>query len=325
VQVPANGPRRLGFGLFEADLLAHELYRRGVLIHVQDQPFQILAMLLERPGEVITREELRERLWPGDTFVEFDEGLNTAVKKLRYALGDSPDNPTFIETIPRRGYRFIAPTRVLDGAASLDVPENGQQQTGELAGLIEALKYSNPARESPATTIAPSDPPQDDQSSEQPSQLPEEQRSLTVGAEPSPHKSHAKAVWTLAVFLCALGVGLGTSYLRRTRSPDRSMHFSVALPVAVRDLALSHDGRILAFVAPLPKIGATALWVIEVGGAGSRALPNTEGAAYPFWSPDDRSIAFFADGKLKKVPASGGAVQVICDVPDPSITMTSGG
>src|SRR5271169_3218715 len=109
VGAPSNGHSRLSFGLFEADPSAGELYRRGQRVALQEQPFRILAMLLERPGEVVTREEVRRQLWPEGTFVDFDEGLDTALKKLRYALGDSAQNPTFIETIPRRGYRFIAP------------------------------------------------------------------------------------------------------------------------------------------------------------------------------------------------------------------------
>jgi len=117
--VRVNGRRRLGFGLFEADLSARELYKRGLPVPLQDQPFQILTVLLERPGEVVTREELRKKLWPSDTFVDFDEGLNTAIKKLRYALGDSPDNPTFVVTIPRRGYRFIAPVKASGNSSSI--------------------------------------------------------------------------------------------------------------------------------------------------------------------------------------------------------------
>jgi DNA-binding winged helix-turn-helix (wHTH) protein len=101
--------QRLRFGVFEADLLARELYKRGTLVRVQDKPFQMLTALLEHPGEVVTREELRRRLWPDGTFVDFEKGLNTAAKKLRTTLGDSSDSPIFIETIPRRGYRFIAP------------------------------------------------------------------------------------------------------------------------------------------------------------------------------------------------------------------------
>jgi DNA-binding winged helix-turn-helix (wHTH) protein/Tol biopolymer transport system component len=113
MEVSGNGRRNFRFGLFEAKLDTAELFRRGLKVHLENQPFQILTILLEHAGEVAPREELQKRLWPSDTFVEFDKGLNTAVKKLRYALGDSPDNPTFIETIPRRGYRFIAP--VTDG------------------------------------------------------------------------------------------------------------------------------------------------------------------------------------------------------------------
>lgn len=106
---PLNGHSRLSFGLFEADPSSGELYRRGRKISLQEQPFRVLAMLLERPGELVTREEVRKRLWQDGTFVDFDEGLDSALKKLRHALGDSAQNPTFIETLPRRGYRFIAP------------------------------------------------------------------------------------------------------------------------------------------------------------------------------------------------------------------------
>lgn len=105
----AVNPKFLRFGLFELDLAGHELRKSGVRIKLQDQPFQILAMLLEHSGEIVTREELQRRLWPEDTFVDFDLSLNSAVKKLRQALGDDSDNPRFIETLYRRGYRFIGP------------------------------------------------------------------------------------------------------------------------------------------------------------------------------------------------------------------------
>jgi Tol biopolymer transport system component/DNA-binding winged helix-turn-helix (wHTH) protein len=97
------------FGVFELDLQARELRKSGIRIKLQEQPFQILSMLLERPGEIVTREELQKRLWPGDTFVDFDLSLNSAVRKLRQALNDDSENPRFIETLYRRGYRFIAP------------------------------------------------------------------------------------------------------------------------------------------------------------------------------------------------------------------------
>lgn len=96
------------FGTFELDLRARELRKGGIRIRLQDQPFEILAVMLDRPGEVVTREELRERLWPAGTFVDFEHSLNAAIKRLRAALGDDADNPRFVETLHRRGYRFIA-------------------------------------------------------------------------------------------------------------------------------------------------------------------------------------------------------------------------
>jgi TolB-like protein/DNA-binding winged helix-turn-helix (wHTH) protein len=118
-------PRAVRFGPFEADLRSAELHRDGHTIKVQEQPFQVLAMLLDHPGEVVTREELRERLWPGDTFVDFDHSLATAILKIRDALEDSAGEPHFVETVPRRGYRFIAPVEV--------VPSDGEPAS-EVAG-----------------------------------------------------------------------------------------------------------------------------------------------------------------------------------------------
>ena len=117
--VPADTPyaQHFGvfrFGVFEADLRSRELRKQGRQLRVQDQPFAVLALLLERAGTVVTREELRQSLWAADTFVDFEHGLNTAVNKVREALGDSANNPRFIETLPRRGYRFIG---TLDGPA----------------------------------------------------------------------------------------------------------------------------------------------------------------------------------------------------------------
>lgn len=104
-----NGNQRAQFGTFEVDMKAGELRRNGTRIRLQEQPFQILTMLLERPGEVVTREELRGRLWPADTYVDFDHSLNAAVRRLRDALGDSAENSRFVETVARRGYRLLAP------------------------------------------------------------------------------------------------------------------------------------------------------------------------------------------------------------------------
>jgi len=110
------------FGIFEADLQAGELRKQGLRIKLQEQPFQILALLLERSGQLVTRDELREKLWGTDTFVDFDRGLNKAINRLREALADSADNPRFIETVPKRGYRFISPIEHLETTAVLPIP-----------------------------------------------------------------------------------------------------------------------------------------------------------------------------------------------------------
>jgi TolB-like protein/DNA-binding winged helix-turn-helix (wHTH) protein/Flp pilus assembly protein TadD len=108
-------PRRLRFGVFEADLRTGQLTRRGSRVRLQDQPFQVLAALLEKPGELVTREELRSRIWPR-TIVDFDHGLNKAISKIRDALGDSGENPRFVETVARRGYRFLADVAPVEAA-----------------------------------------------------------------------------------------------------------------------------------------------------------------------------------------------------------------
>ncbi|MGA8222289.1 MAG: winged helix-turn-helix domain-containing protein, partial [Candidatus Acidiferrales bacterium] len=125
---PPEDSRSLRFDVYTLDLRAGELYKSGHKIKLQEQPFQILAMLLEQPGQVITRVQLRERLWPEDTFVDFDHSLNTAVKKLRQALNDEADKPRFIETLPKRGYRFVGP------AVETLAPKRASAPTAESAG-----------------------------------------------------------------------------------------------------------------------------------------------------------------------------------------------
>src|SRR5437762_13741167 len=140
---PSRGAVR--FGVFEVDLRAGELRKQGVKIKLQEQPFHLLQMLLEHPGEIVTREELRGRIWPADTFVDFDQGLNNAIKRLRESLSDSPENPRFIETIPRHGYRFIANLCVTPGQIKslavlpLENLSRDPEQEYFAEGLTEAL------------------------------------------------------------------------------------------------------------------------------------------------------------------------------------------
>src|ERR1700733_4290427 len=106
---PKNGSRTIRFGAFEADLHSGEVRKSGNRVKLQDQPFKVLQILLERPGDLVSREELQTRIWPEETYGDFDHAVNVAVGKLRTALGDCADNPSFIEPVPRRGYRFVAP------------------------------------------------------------------------------------------------------------------------------------------------------------------------------------------------------------------------
>jgi len=131
-------PKCLRFGVFEVDLRAGQLTKRGLRLRLQEQPFQVLAMLLEKPGELVSREELRSRLWPR-TIVDFDHGLNKAINKIREALGDSVENPRFVETVARRGYRFLAdveaihaPSRQLEAATDV-AGDAGPSGAGHLA------------------------------------------------------------------------------------------------------------------------------------------------------------------------------------------------
>src|SRR6266478_3615009 len=120
-------PGRLRFGVFEVDLRAGELTKRGLRIRLQEQPFQVLAMLLAQPGELVTREELQKKLW-SQTVVDFDHGLNKAINKIREALGDSAENPRFVETVARRGYRFLADVE------AFDTPSRQPEAAPEVAG-----------------------------------------------------------------------------------------------------------------------------------------------------------------------------------------------
>jgi DNA-binding winged helix-turn-helix (wHTH) protein len=211
--MPQRSPIR--FGLFEVDLQARELRKRGVQIKLQDQPFEVLAALLECPGQLVTREQLQARIWAGNTFVDFDRGLNKAINRIREALGDFAATPHFIETQSKRGYRFIA----------------------------------------------------------------------------SINETHAAG---------------GQRLLRSSLLPPSNNAF---LP---NHFALSPDGSRLAFVAADAN-AKEALWVRDLSAATAQQLGDTEGARAPFWRPDNRSMGFFAGGKLKTVDIAGGAVRSVCE------------
>jgi len=134
----AHASRLIHFGDFAIDPHAGELFKKGTRIKLQQQPFQVLAILLERPGDLVTREELRQRIWPADTFVDFDHSLNTAVKKLRQALGDGSQKPRFVETLPRKGYRFLGTVKSAEKAAP--APAAKRKVTSKSVGRVFVVR-----------------------------------------------------------------------------------------------------------------------------------------------------------------------------------------
>lgn len=263
------------FGTFEADAGNGTLTRSGSTVKIQDQPFRVLIQLLEQPGTVITRDQLRQLLWGDETFVDFDASLNVILKKLRAALRDDSENPRFIETVPRHGYRFIAPVAVAE-------PGSNRADAG-------------PIRRTD----------------------PDVQR---VG---SPDARVGRRWWAGALQLTAVSALAALATLlvmsREPASPDSVpvVRSQVRAPLNTdflpTNLALSEDGRMLAFVASASTGAPAALWVEAMNSGSTRRLTGTEGATLPFWSPDGQNIGFFAHGKLWRIGSDGGPPQPLCD------------
>lgn len=144
---PPTMSRLIRFGTVQVDLRAGELHKNGSRIRLPEQPFQVLALLIEHAGDVVTREELRRQLWSEDTFVDFDQGLNKAINKIRSALGDSAERPRYIETLPKRGYRLIVPVSQMNGNG--EVPNGSGSpmlQSGASAESGEPIRNSRQVR-----------------------------------------------------------------------------------------------------------------------------------------------------------------------------------
>jgi DNA-binding winged helix-turn-helix (wHTH) protein/Tol biopolymer transport system component len=273
----------LTFGTFEAHLRTRELLRDGVRVRLPDQSFQVLAMLLEHPGELVTREEVRQKLWPSDTFVDFDHGLNNAVNRLRDALGDSADSPRFIETLPRRGYRFIA-----------------------------AANGTGPAKTDVGSAVRPLEVE------------PEQGAIYDVSVKPADAatgRDYRWLLWGSPLILLLLTLLIGFELRKNPVLPSTRL-FVLPPEGATFNLIgdnggsviLSADGAKVAFVAVDSK-GKAGIWVRPLGSLTSEAVDGTEGATFPFWSPDGRSLGFFTDGKLKKISLAAGPAVTICDAP----------
>jgi DNA-binding winged helix-turn-helix (wHTH) protein/tetratricopeptide (TPR) repeat protein len=205
---PFGDHRVVRFGLFEVDLEAQELRKAGMRIKLPDQPFQILAMLLEHPGRLVTREELQHRLWPQDTFVDFELSLNAAVKKLRQALGDDAHNPRFVETVYRRGYRFVGPV-----SAVTPPSETAEQDASPPRNLESAVS------ETPTTAPAPQAAPDASRSSSVPESAAGELAAPAVPAQPA--RNRRRLLWTAVLVAVGLAALLLVEYFI-TRTPLRA-------------------------------------------------------------------------------------------------------
>jgi Tol biopolymer transport system component/DNA-binding winged helix-turn-helix (wHTH) protein len=266
------------FGLFEADLSGHTLTKGGVRVRLQDKPFRVLAMLLSRPGEVVTREDLKHHLWPDDEYGEFDLGINTAVRKLRQALGDSAELPEFVETVPKYGYRFIHPLSVEGGSAA------------SIAKILDPDLQQYPGAQSeprkPATFNGVS-----------------HWRVYALGA-------------SIALLAAAVAWHSGGRESPRTWEQPRAAPLT-SYPGTEKEPTLSPDGRQVAFVwnrGDADQDFDLFVKPVEFAGAPLRLTDTPENEWGPKWSPDGRWIAFHRRGDSD---ASPGAVWLISPLGGP--------
>lgn len=273
----ADAASNVRFGPFELDLRRGELRKEGRKVRLQEQPFQILRMLLESPGEVVSREKIRERLWPKDTVVEFEHSINAAVKRLRDALRESADNPRYIKTIARRGYSFI----------------------GELEA-VERPVAAKPLDTAPRTGLA--------------DQVPEPV--VVPAAQPHLHQPRILVGGLLALVVVMAGAGLWY-YRRAIRPSERPVQPLMRFDLDLwNDASAPLDRGANAILSPdgmrLVYVSRSRLFARMLDQPNATELPGTEGAQAPFFSPDGKWVAFFAGGMLKKMPIKGGLPTVIC-------------
>ena len=266
------------FGVFEVDAATGELRKQGLRIRLQEQPAQILLMLLDRAGEVVERDEICRRLWPPDTFVDFDQSLGTAMRKLRQALNDDAETPHYIETVPKHGFRFVAP--------------------------VEKI----PAVTPPAPSLHSTD-------SKEPSAEPARERR---GQAILPWTGFALACLLSLVLGWMAQRTIGTRGGAEGQNSASTVRASILPPqnwtFEHSSFAVSPDGARLAFVAFGPD-GKDRLWVRALSSPEAQPVNGTDGALLPFWAPDSHRIGFFAAGKLVAVDLNSGAPRVLCDAP----------
>ena len=270
----ASPPHRVRLGELHVDLDSGEIVGNGTRVRLQGQSLELLKALLERPGTMVARDQLRQRLWPNDTFVDFNHGLNAAVRRLRETLGDSADDPRYVETIPRKGYRFVAATDVAPPAPipAAPVADTAAPATDTVA---QPPLASRPARWAYATIACGICV------------------IIAAGAWLARPTSPGAGRPPFATFTVEVPAG---------------WHIQ-----ALDHVAVSPDSRYVAFTATGPNYRG-ALWLRPLTGSEARQVPESEGAVAPFWSPDSAHIGFFAKGTLKAVTLADLRVRVLSGV-----------
>ena len=300
------------FGVFEVDLRKRELLRRGAPVRLQDQPFRVLGMLLEKPGEVVTREQLRLALWPSDTYVDFDGSLNAALNRLRFALGDSARNPTFIVTLPRHGYRFIAPVAVEDPAKGASQPEtslpeplvsgNSQAVAGPETQLKRRRRWMYLAVPCVAAILLhqivywlfPLPPPR---------VINRTRLTHTGNVEPGPIVSDGTRI-----FFCARR---GARRFPVQTSINGGDAVEVKTPFENSTILDISPDLTSFLLGSLERIGDEyELWVWPVQGGTPRRFGDAV-CSGAWWSPDGRRVAYAAEGVLYIADGDGSAPRVL--------------
>ena len=273
--------RIVRFGVFEVDLASEELRKNGLKIRLSGQPFQILSMLLDRPGEVVTREDLQKKLWPDGTFVDFDHSLNTAVNKIREALGDSAENPRFVETLARRGYRFIAPVENGSGRAS--------RQPGNSAVVLP-----RPSSEDASFPLPEPSPP-----------------AMAAHRQTGAGRRRLAGLVLVGVLLLAAGVAAWRFSRQASETPPPLRLTRLTSDSGLTtDGVISPDGKLVAYASDRSGKGNLDIWLKQV--AGGDPIPLTRNSAddhQPDFSPDGSQIVFRSDregGGIYLISTLGG-------------------